>query len=166
MRRTEESCLNRNVRRCALRIVLVLYLSAVGSHSLAQQDIYRCVAVDGSVAFQETPCPVPEEDTESVGDETPDDTLAGDDFFDFVNPYDEPVDESNGGTVDEAAARNEAPLPPPVSENRAECEKLTRDAIDAIDLEMRKGYTPEEGENYKLMLIELTRQLRSCKQLQ
>ncbi len=45
-------------------------------------------------------------------------------------------------------------------------EKTTRDAIDAIDLEMRgNAYTKEQGEEYLAELLTLTRQLRACKQL-
>ncbi len=131
----------------------------------AEPDIHRCPQADGTVAFQETPCAEPAVEPQSADAEPEAQAAVSDDFFDFVNPYDEPVDEPIAEAVDEAPAQSDVPLPPPVAENRAECEKLTRDAIDAIDLEMRQGYTPEEGEQYKQMLIELTRQLRSCKQL-
>jgi hypothetical protein len=60
----------------------------------------------------------------------------------------------------------EATLPEPVSEDRSECEKKTRDAIDAIDLEMRQSaYTKEQGRAYLAELRALTQQLRACKQL-
>ena len=53
-----------------------------------------------------------------------------------------------------------------MSQNRAECEKTTRDAIDAIDLRMRQSpYTQEEGRAYLEELRVLTQQLRACKQL-
>jgi len=43
---------------------------------------------------------------------------------------------------------------------------MTRDAIDAIDLEMRETtYTKEQGEEYLAELLVLTQQLRGCKQL-
>ena len=58
-------------------------------------------------------------------------------------------------------------LPPePVSRTRVECEKTTRDAIDAIDLEMRQtAYSKEQGQQYLAELRVLTQQLRACKQL-
>ena len=60
----------------------------------------------------------------------------------------------------------EPKLPEPVSQDRAECEKMTRDAIDAIDLEMRENpYTKEHGEEYRAELLALTQQLRARKQL-
>lgn len=61
---------------------------------------------------------------------------------------------------------SEPDLPEPASQDRAECEKTTRDAIDAIDLEMRQApYTKEQGEEYLAELLVLTQQLRACKQL-
>jgi hypothetical protein len=129
----------------------------------AEPEIYRCSQDDGTVAFQETPC------AEATATEAPADSeeevpiAASDDFFDFVNPYDEAAD---AALVEEPRVQSEPPLPPPVSTNRAECEKITRDAIDAIDLEMRRGYSPEDGERYKAELMKLTRQLRACKQLE
>ena len=80
-----------------------------------------------------------------------------DDAFDFVNPFDEPGSPT---------APSEPSLPAPVSQDRADCEKKTRDAIDVIDLEMREtAYTKEQGEEYLAELLTLTRQLRACKQM-
>jgi hypothetical protein len=43
---------------------------------------------------------------------------------------------------------------------------MTRDAVDAIDLEMRENPdTKEQGEEDRAELLALTRQLRACKQL-
>ena len=119
----------------------------------AEPEIHRCTQPDGTVAFQETPCV----ETSDNGDEHDDRPLPSssstDEFWDFSNPFEE-GDES----PEPAPSR-------PVSQNRAECEQTTRDAIDAIDLEMRKGYSKEQGEQYLAELLELTRQLRACKQL-
>ena len=61
---------------------------------------------------------------------------------------------------------SEPPLPARLSVDRAACEKETRDAIDAIDVEMRQtSYSQEQGEQYLADLLDLTRQLRACKQL-
>jgi hypothetical protein len=79
------------------------------------------------------------------------------DALDFVNPVDEPA-------PDPPTA--EPALPEALSHDRAECEKTTREAIDAIDLEMREqAYTREQGEAYLAELLQLTQQLRACKQL-
>lgn len=143
--------------RIPIGIVLVLLSAPIS----AEPEIHRCPQEDGTVAFQETPC------AEAAATEAPADdqadvpVAASDDFFDFENPYDRDVEEA----LEEEPVRDEAPLPPPVSQNRAECEKITRDAIDAIDLEMRRGYSAGDAEGYKAELMTLTRQLRACKQL-
>ena len=82
---------------------------------------------------------------------------ADDGAFDFVNPFDEPANPPTPA---------EPTLSEAVSLDRAECEKTTRDAIDAIDLELRgNAYTKEKGEEYLAELLALTQQLRTCKQL-
>ena len=134
--------------------VIVLMLVAAGA--AADTDIHRCVLEDGTIAFQELPCSeqaVDADDSSEPG-ERPD---ADDDAFDFVNPFDEPAG---------APAAAETTGPGPVSQDRAECEKSTRDAIDAIDLEIREtAYTKEQGQEYLAELLVLTQQLRACKQL-
>jgi hypothetical protein len=117
---------------------------------------------DGTIAFQETPCPEPlvdaNDDSESVEDHGADEILdAEEEASDFANPFDEPAP---------VPATVEPTLPEPVSQDRTECEKTTREAIDAIDLEMREqAYTKEQGEAYLAELLSLTQQLRACKQL-
>lgn len=122
----------------------------------AETVINRCSQEDGTIAFQETPCAEPADDSDGDSQSESEEPAPADDFSDFVNPLDE---------HEKASARSE-PAPPTLpSGDRAECEKTTRDAIDAIDFEMRKGYTEEEGHRYLAGLLELTRQLRACKQL-
>ena len=119
-----------------------------------ETEIFRCAQEDGSVAFQEMPCPDPAE-TEAEPDDEPVENDDG--FFDFVNPFDNP---ETPVAIPEAAPSG------PVSEDRGACEKAARDAIDAIDLEMRStSYTREEGRAYLAELRVLTGQLRACKQL-
>ena len=137
-------------------------LLQVGTSVAADTEIYRCLLEDGTFAFQETPCLEPAvnagDGSETGGD--PDDGQtheASDDAFDFVNPFDEP---------ESPPTDSEPTLPEPVSQDRAECEKTTRDAIDAIDLEMRENaYSKEQGRAYLAELRALTQQLRACKQL-
>ena len=139
---------------------LALLLATTGL--AADTGIYRCQLDDGTIAFQEMPCPEPapdvnEDDEPGEHDAAEEDPDARDDAFDFVNPFDEPVPPPPAA---------EPALPEPVSQDRAECEQMTRDAIDAIDLEMRQtAYTREQGEEYLAELLELTRQLRACKEL-
>lgn len=147
--------------RSSTRVAMVILMLA-GSGVAADTQIHRCLLEDGTIAFQETPCPEPavhvdngSEAVESHGEsDTP---AADDDAFDFVNPFDEPAT---------PPTRAELTLPEPASQDRAECEKTTRNAIDAIDLEMQgSAYAKEQGEEYLAELLVLTRQLRACKQL-
>ena len=139
--------------------ILLLLATNVG----AQPEIHRCVQADGTIAFQEMPCPEPAparsaDYVDAEGDVEPDNDRDDrvEDFVDFVNPF----DEQEGPSVSTEPGRET-----PVSQERATCEKITRDAIDAIDLEMRRGYTEEQGQQYLAELLTLTRQLRACKQL-
>jgi len=43
-----------------------------------------------------------------------------------------------------------------------QCKKRFRDAIDAVDAEMRQGYSSEQGEAYRERLRTLTSKLRAC----
>lgn len=139
-----------------MRFAIVVLILA-GTCATADTEIHRCLLDDGTVAFQEMPCSEQAPDARD-GYESDETHSAGeDDVFDFVNPFDEPP---------AAPPPSEPGLPEPVSQDRAECEKTTRDAIDAIDLEMRQNpYTKEQGDEYLAELLALTQQLRACKQL-
>ncbi len=118
----------------------IIALMLAGTSLTADTEIYRCALEDGTFAFQEKPCPEP------------------------VQEIDEPAEPP--AKRDEPLAKPEATLPQPVTQDRAECEKATRDAIDAIDLEMRQvAYSKEQGQEYLAELRVLTQQLRACKQL-
>ena len=134
-----------------MRIIIFALLPAA-SCAAADADIYRCPLDDGTFAFQQMPCP----EAEGTGDE--------------LQPEPEPElapESSVGAPLEPEDPRpSEPPLPAQLSVDRATCEKDTRDAIDAIDLEMRQtSYSKEQGEQYLADLLELTRQLRACKQL-
>ena len=139
-----------------MRLAFVILLLAATS-AVAQTEIHRCPLEDGTFSFQEMPCPEPAaSDDEADVDDSDNDTSATDDYaFDTTSPFDEP------DTPPEPA------LPEPVSQDRAECEKTTRDAIDAVDLRMRRN--PAETRAESLAYVEelrvLTQQLRACKQL-
>lgn len=107
------------------------------------------------MAFQEMPCPdlADQDDANDTAGDDP--ARAVEDPFDFVNPFDAAAEPSE--------APDRAPGGP-IPADREACIKDTRDAIDAIDLEMRKGYSKEQGQAYLAELLELTRQLRACKQ--
>lgn len=149
--REQEAIPNRPVAA----IALAAFAALCGASSAAQTEIHRCEQADGTIAFQEQPCPDPA--ARPAPNEPPADDAEGpaDDFFDFDNPFDAPP--------------GEAPEPPasdgPPSAERSACEKRTRDAIDEIDLEIRRDYSPERREDYLLRLRELTAELRACKRL-
>lgn len=144
-----DSITRRAIVACATLVALLLTVASAG----ADTEIHRCLLDDGTFAFQEVPCSEPGESNAGRDDsETP---AAADDVVDFVNPFDEPAD-----------APAEPQLPERLSTDRAACEKETRDAIDAIDLEMREtAYSEEQGRHYLADLLELTNQLRACKRL-
>ena len=124
----------------------IVILTLIGTSAAADTEIYRCSLEDGTVAFQEKPCPEPAENADEGSD-------AGANSGDSETPAIQP-------------ALSEPTLPEPVSQDRSECEKTTRDAIDVIDLEMRQNaYTREQGRTYLEQLRALTQQLRACKQL-
>lgn len=138
-------------------------LLVLGTCTFAQSGIHRCTQDDGTVAFQQMPC---EEETNSVVTDAAgtehdernnvDPPDSGDDAFDFSSPFDEPAD---------PPAAPQPDRPAPISKDRATCEKSARDAIDAIDLELRKGFAPEKRQQHLDELLKLTQQLRECKQL-
>lgn len=144
---------SRYPRRSGSLPLALLILPCLGS--AAEPEIYRCTQEDGTVAFQEMPCPdlADQSDANDTAGDVP--APAVEDPFDFVNPFDAAAEPS------EAPARTDSR---PIPGDREACIKDTRDAIDAIDLEMRKGYSKEQGEAYLAELLELTRQLRACKQ--
>ena len=116
----------------------------------AGDEIYRCALADGSVSFQELPCT----NASPAEDKTEDaPTEADDDPQDVDNPFD-------SADADEPEARDAPP-----SANRSECERETRGRIDAIfsALESR----PPKARAAELLdeAMQLTRQLRACKQL-
>ena len=125
--------------------------------AVAQTEIHRCAQADGTVAFQETPCPDPERapvDSEpaiDAGSMPP----ANEDFV-FTSPYDEPNNQAEPSRTD---------TPAPVTQRRDDCEQQTRDAIDAIDLELQQEVGADQRERYLDRLLELTAQLRACKTL-
>ena len=51
---------------------------------------------------------------------------------------------------------------PELETNRSACQKRYRDAIDAIDAEIVREFSPDKAEQYKQQLLLLTRKLRQC----
>ena len=129
------------VARICLIIAGLCFFDVAG----AQTEIHRCTDPDGGVVFSQLPCPAespakPEEAASGREVET-----AAPEFTDYESPL---VEESQN------PARSE--------EEVAACQKPIRDAIDAIDAEIGREYTPEKADEFKQRLLELTRQLRQC----
>jgi len=137
-----------------MRIAWLALLVLSGMTAGAETVIHRCTQDDGSVAFQETPCVEPVDDP--VSQSKPEEPSSADDSPEFVSSLDE---------TGEMPANSELTLPATLSQDRTECEKTSRGAIDAIEIEMLKGYTKEEGQRYLAELLVHTQQLRACKQL-
>lgn len=111
----------------------------------AQTQIHKCTDADGGVVYSQLPCASQEsmesqktEPEAKVESETP--ALATQELSISGVPQEEPEPETN----------------------RSACKKRYRDAIDAIDAEINREYTPEKAEQYKQRLLVLTRELRQC----
>jgi hypothetical protein len=112
-------------------IFLVFLLAALSAN--ADSEIYKCVDVDGNVAYQQTPCPVVKEEAEVV------------EVVEVVEEVPQAPAESNQ-THEEVEA----------------CKDPLRDAIDEIEAEMLRGFSPEQGEEFKVKLRTLTQEMRAC----
>ncbi|MCP5089291.1 MAG: hypothetical protein GY949_00055 [Gammaproteobacteria bacterium] len=147
---------------CTDMRLTMMVLMLAGTSVVADTEIHRCSLEDGTIAFQEKPCldPADDADDKSEADDSRSDSGspgANDDAFDFVNPFDEPAS---------PPMPSEPTSPGPASKDRAECEKTTRDAIDAIDLELQQqAATKEPSREHLAELLALTQQLRACKRL-
>ena len=137
-----------------MRFAIVVSI-LIAANSAADTEIHRCLLDDGTMAFQETPCPEPADPTDE-GSESGESRSASDSFAARNS-----LDQSESPPTDVGPT-----TPETVTQDRAECERKTRDAIDAIDIEMREtAYTKERGQEYLSELLALTQQLRACKQL-
>jgi len=118
------------------------WLSAIAS---AQTPIHQCRDADGNTVYSQLPC----KDEEPVQEkEVPD-------------PAD-PVREEPPLIPTELAPPDTAQPSPVSEEESAACKQRYRDAIDAIDAEIRREYTPDKDADYKQRLLVLTRALRAC----
>lgn len=162
----------------AIGVPWVLLVCVTGLLSLlqhrdvaAQTEIHRCEQPDGTVAFQGQPCeelPPARSPGDVASDEGKDDGPKDDE------PTDDEPEPATPGTDDVFDSPFDAPAQPvarpqdetgPPSEERARCEKRTRDAIDAIDLEIRRESSADQRDQYLPRLRKLTEELRACKRL-
>lgn len=125
-----------------MRLINLVTIALWSAGAMAT-EIHTCPLPDGTVMYSQLPCPTEEP----------------------VENSDTPVSDENALLDDEEAdaiavtADEDEPADP---QDVAECKQRYRDAIDAIDLELRENYRPELADDYKQRLLALTRQLREC----
>ena len=132
--------------------LLALYCSGPAAAS----EIYKCVDKDDNITYQQMPCP---EEVEEA--EVPETVIA-------EMEVDEPAEEAaatpvanNTGAPGPAPRRGRSRSVDPVDAVEA-CKMPIRNMIDAVEAEMRQGYSPEQGELFKTELHGLTERLRAC----
>lgn len=127
-------------------VAIALWVSAP-----ARGDVYRCEDPGQGIVYQQTPCPEPEE--EATEEAEPEVSEAPEE-----SPT-RPVVRRDQDVADVvAAARDEQARNAQVQA----CKQQYRDAIDAIDLEIRNSYTPEQREYYLSRLKALTDKMAAC----
>lgn len=128
-----------------IRISLIVAFLCLPGTATAQTEIHKCTDADGGIVYSQLPCAA-QEPVEPKAAEP----------------------EENAETAEPVSAKRELSAPEnpqekPVSEaTRAACKKRYRDAIDAIDVEIGREYSPDKGDQYKQRLLVLTRKLRQC----
>ncbi len=122
-----------------MRAALSTLLLLVALPANADIEIYKCVDADGNVAYQQTPCPVAKKETPEVVEQS--------------EQLEEPEEEQPPQAL---VASN-------LTDEEVEaCKDPLRDAIDEIEAEMLRGFSPEEGEEFKVKLRTLTQEMRAC----
>ncbi|MGI9221538.1 MAG: DUF4124 domain-containing protein [Woeseiaceae bacterium] len=125
-------------------------LALLLSGPLAASEIHKCVDADGGITFQQTPCPAPVEEPippeasplpELEEDPVEPDTVVETEAALVVDPV--AIEQHDPGDVET-------------------CKMPFRDAIDEIEAEMLRGYSAEQGEQFKQELHGLTEQMRAC----
>ena len=115
-----------------VRFGLIIFSFCLLNIAIAQTQIHKCTDADGGIAYSQLPC-APQKTIEP--EKTEPDAKA-----ESAIPKEEPELETNGSA----------------------CKKRYRDAIDAIDAEIGREYSPDKAEQYKRRLLQLTRKLREC----
>ena len=141
--RSEQSARRSNTRGVRLGLILVGF--CLLNTANAETQIHRCTDADGNVAYSQLPC-APQKTKES--EKTEPDAKAESAI---------PVSEKQELSPNEIATEE-----PELEIDRSACKKRYRDAIDAIDAEIGREYSPVKAEEYKQRLLQLTRKLRKC----
>ena len=127
-------------------IILLFGGGCLAGAAAAQTPIHQCKDADGNVVYSQLPCKDEEPTREDAA----------------ADAEDEPASPEPLMISVEAAPRNTAPDEPESDTSTAACKKRHRDAIDEIDAEIRREYTPDKDAEYKQRLLVLTRALRAC----
>ena len=121
-----------------IRASLITFLLLVTFSANADIEIYKCVDADGGIAYQQTPCPVEKK-----------------------NPV--VVEQSEQAEELEEDAPSQVPVVSNQTHEEVEaCKDPLRDAIDAVEAEMLRGFSPDQGEEFKVKLRTLTQEMRAC----
>jgi hypothetical protein len=133
----------------------IVAIAALFGSMDAKADIYKCEDPQGGIVYQETPCPEP--DKELVEEAA----AAAESARGATAPAaSQPRRLERGESLEDEVASIEED-----NQRRAEveaCKQQYRDAIDAIDLEIRNSYSPEQKDYYLGRLKELTEQMSAC----
>lgn len=128
-------------------------IAALSGSTNASAEIFKCEDPEGGLVYQETPCPAPEpevaDEVESASDVAADPASA-------EQPRRLGRGESVAETVAEIEEQNRR------REAEEACKQQYRDAIDAIDLEIRNSYSVEQKEYYLGRLKALTDKMSAC----
>ncbi len=127
-------------------MILLLGACWAPAAATAQTPIHQCTDADGNVVYSQLPCKDEEPAKEDAA----------------ADAEDEPASPVPLMIPVEVAPQNNAPHEPESDKGAAACKKRYRDAIDEIDAEIRREYTPDKDTEYKQRLLALTRALRAC----
>ena len=133
---------NANVCRLGLIVASIFWFNP----AVAQTEIHKCTDADGGIVYSQLPC-TPQKTVETETGKPEEE--AG---------YPPPIAITENPTIEEAPQEE----PALESSDSSSCKKHYRDAIDAIDAEIGREYTPEKAEQYKQRLLLLTSKLRQC----
>jgi hypothetical protein len=121
-----------------VRCVLIFISLCLPYAARAEAEIHKCTDADGGIVYSQLPCIA--QTAMKAEKATPDSPDLKAKIAPPVTPKEKTESEANS----------------------APCKKRYRDAIDLIDAEIRREYSPEKNEQYKQRLLQLTRGLRRC----
>jgi hypothetical protein len=141
--RDGQSARRGNTRQFRFGLIVVSF--CLLNTASAQTQIHKCTDDDGGVAYSQLPC-APQKSVESEKSEP-----------DAEAESATPVSAKQDLSITEIPQEE-----PELDTNRSACKKRYRDAIDAVDAEIGREYSPDKAEQFKQRLLHLTRKLRQC----